>query len=53
MAECATLTFEAVLLNDNVDVNWSGFNDSMPNYIEESIQKILEMKIANLQEPFD
>ena len=53
MAECANLTFKATLLYDNIDVSWGGFDDSMPSYIPESIQKILEMRTADLREFFD
>jgi secreted Zn-dependent insulinase-like peptidase len=40
MAECATLNFETALMHDNIDFKWSGFNDSMPNYISETISRI-------------
>jgi secreted Zn-dependent insulinase-like peptidase len=40
---------------DNMNFTWSGFNDSMPNYIEESISRIIKMKVENdtLREIFD
>lgn len=40
MAECANLEFEITLLHNNVDFKWSGFNDSMPNFIQETIKRI-------------
>ena len=35
---------------DNINFTWNGFNDSMPNYIEESITRLLTMKDANQEE---
>ena len=39
-AECASLGFRCDSLFDNVDMEWSGFNDSMIPFVEETIQKI-------------
>jgi insulysin len=36
-AECANLNFDACVLHDNFNFTWSGFNDSMHNYINETI----------------
>jgi hypothetical protein len=49
MAEQATLSFVVSILHDNIDFHWSGFNDSMPNYITESLAKIVDMKNANVE----
>ena len=38
---------------DNVNFQWSGFNDSMPRYIDQSISKLIEMKDSDLQRIFD
>jgi hypothetical protein len=37
MAEVASLNSSVHLGQDNIEFNWSGFNDSMPNYIAESL----------------
>jgi secreted Zn-dependent insulinase-like peptidase len=55
MANCANLSFSVTPMYDNINFTWSGFNDSMPNYIEESITGLLSMKVENggLREIFD
>ena len=53
MANCANLSFTVSPMFDNVDFQWSGFNDSMPRYIDESITKLTEMKDSDLQKTFD
>jgi secreted Zn-dependent insulinase-like peptidase len=56
MANCANLSFSVTPMYDNLNFTWSGFNDSMPNYIEESITRLLEMKTekeGGLREFFD
>jgi secreted Zn-dependent insulinase-like peptidase len=40
MADCANLDFNVSLSYDNLNFGWSGFNDSMPSYISESISKL-------------
>jgi secreted Zn-dependent insulinase-like peptidase len=37
MAEVANLNSSVVMNNDNIQFKWEGFNDSMPNYIAESL----------------
>lgn len=44
MANCANLSFNVSPMYDNVNFTWSGFNDSMPNYIDESISRLIDMK---------
>ena len=53
MARCANLSFSVSPLFDNINFQWTGFNDSMPTYIEQSISKIVEMKEADLEKTFD
>lgn len=55
MANCANLSFNVSPMYDNVNFTWSGFNDSMPNYIEESISRLMDMKSEkeSLREIFD
>jgi len=51
-AECANLEFTATVLHDNLNCVWSGFNDSMPNYITETISRLQGMKDKDLAEEF-
>ena len=57
MANCANLSFSVTPMYDNINFSWSGFNDSMPTYIEESIGRLLSMKndsaSDNLREIFE
>lgn len=52
-AECAELNFDFTLMHDNINFTWSGFNDSMPNYISETIVKINLMKNEDVQDIFN
>ena len=48
MAEIAKLSFGVSVNEDNVNFHWSGYNDSMANYIEEILKRIIGMKTADL-----
>mmetsp|Transcript_12503 Transcript_12503/g.21036 ORF Transcript_12503/g.21036 Transcript_12503/m.21036 type:complete len:243 (+) Transcript_12503:1089-1817(+) len=37
MADCANLSFDVVNMTDNLNFTWSGFNDSLQNYLKESV----------------
>ena len=53
MAQCASLSFDCSLLHDNVALEWAGFNDSMPNYVTETLERIVAMKDQALEEIFE
>jgi|LauGreDrversion4_2_1035121.scaffolds.fasta_scaffold143966_1 hypothetical protein len=53
MASCASLDFSLVVASDNVEFNWSGFNDSLPIYVTETVKRIKAMKSADLEEIFN
>ena len=44
MADCASLDFSISVLHDNINLSWGGFNDSMPNFITDTLKKINAMK---------
>ena len=44
MAEEAKLTFEVIIEQDNIEFHWEGYNDSMINYITETLDRFLNMK---------
>lgn len=52
-AEEAKLEFDLSLYGDNVSFEWFGFNDSMPNYINETIDRIIKMRSENLEKIFE
>lgn len=53
MADCADLSFGTCVVYDNINFSWSGFNDSMPNYVNETILKIKGMPKQDLKDMFD
>ena len=53
MASCATLNFEIVVAPDNVELTWSGFNDSLPVFVVETINRIKAMKTADIKDIFE
>ena len=40
MADCAKLSFNIAAARDNIDMKWSGFNDSLVNFVKETMQKV-------------
>jgi len=44
MAECAKLKFAISLPRDNIDIQWSGFNDSLLNFVSETLQRMSAFK---------
>lgn len=52
MAECANLESDLSIMSDNIQIDFCGFNDSMPNYIVQTFQKMVEMSSADLSEEF-
>lgn len=53
MADCAKLEFNMAVVRDNVDMKWSGYNDSLINFVSETLQKIFAMKSQELREIFN
>lgn len=51
-AECATLQSGVAAMHDSINFSWSGFNDSMPNFIDESITRLLDLKNKDLSQEF-
>lgn len=44
MADCAKLKFNLNILRDNVEFQWFGFDDSLTNYVGETLDKINALK---------
>ena len=44
MANCANLNLDVQVNYDSVNFIWSGFNHTMPTYIEESIKQLMKMQ---------
>lgn len=52
-AELANLNFSVSVHHDLLMFDWGGFNDSMPNFLTETIEKIVEMRSADMRKEFD
>jgi hypothetical protein len=53
MADCADLGYDVTILYDSVISEWSGFNDSLSNFILETIKRIKTMANSDLRDIFD
>lgn len=53
MADCAKLSFQINVLRDNIELKWSGFNDSLVNFVSETLQRISAFREKECQEIFD
>lgn len=47
MAECASLSFTTSLGPDHVEFRWSGYSDSLPQFISQSVEILLKMRSAD------
>ena len=46
MGEMASLKARNTLYHDNYNLEWSGYNDTLPLFVEETIKQIKEMKTS-------
>jgi len=53
MASEAKLEFGVSVLLDRIHFEWSGFNDSMPVFINETLARIQKMKTEDLSQIFE
>lgn len=53
MASCATLNVDTSISPDNINIKWSGFNDSLPIFIEETINLVHKMKDTNIEDIYN
>lgn len=53
MADCANLNNHVSVMYDNIGFSWSGWNDSMPNYVKETMLKLKAMPSTDLKDMFD
>jgi len=52
-AEMAAMKFDLMLLRDAVDMQWSGFNDSLGVYVQESLKFIDSMREKDFKDVFE
>ena len=53
MASCAQLSFQLTMLRDNIDLQWSGFNDSLLSFVSETLQRISAFKDQECRDIFE
>lgn len=53
MADCAKLDFKIHVPRNNIDLQWSGFNDSLLNFVSETLQRINALKNLDCREIFN
>ena len=53
MGAMANLSFQVKPLSDNITFTWSGFDDSIPTFISETLTRMETMKSENLEAVFD
>jgi len=53
LAESATLKFDLDVGLNDVNFTWSGFNDSMPNFIKETLTKVGSMANDDIEDIFN
>jgi len=53
MADCADLTFSIEVKYDSINFTWGGYDDSLQNYVSETMSKLAAMKDKNLSNEFN
>ena len=54
MAQLTELDFDTKLDYDHIEFKWSGFNHCMPNYVKETMERLIQLKDnAELEKVFD
>ena len=52
MADLAKLEFSLSIDLDSIDLHWTGYNDSMINFIDETLQRINKLKETDAKQIF-
>jgi secreted Zn-dependent insulinase-like peptidase len=47
MADCAELNFSLSLMQDKIKFEWSGYNDSLIEYVKQTILQLTKFKLSN------
>lgn len=53
MADCAKMNYMLDIHQDNIEIQMAGFNDKMSTYAIEIVQRMLDMKNADLSHTFE
>lgn len=52
MAKVAKLSFDVKLELDSINFKWSGYGDSVPGFVEQTLTRLCQMKDQNLTRAF-
>lgn len=52
-AEMAALKFDLILLRDNIDMKWKGFNDSLTGFVQQSLELIDSVRDKEFKDVFE
>jgi secreted Zn-dependent insulinase-like peptidase len=52
MAQMASLHAAVSLPHDNVNIQWSGFSDSLPTFVEETLKRIKGLRVHDMPDTF-
>jgi len=53
MGECAELEFSLAVGQDCVNIQWTGYNDSMPAFVSGLMDRMHEMKDADVEHTYN
>lgn len=53
MADCAELRMDTTLFIDSLELKWSGYSDTLPVFVKESLQRLVQMREASLESIFN
>jgi insulysin len=48
----ASMSASVSLPHDNVNIQWAGFNDSLPTFVEETLRRIKGLRVHEMPETF-
>ena len=53
MGECAELDFSLEVLADCIQIQWNGYNDSMPAFVSGLMERMKEMRESDMEHTFN
>ena len=53
MAEMAAMKFSLTLLRDNINLEWSGFSDTLDVFVQKTLELINSMRDAEFRDVFE
>ena len=53
MADCAEMNLDVIMAYDHLQLHWAGFSDTLPVFIKETLEKLVQMRTSNLESIFN